>query len=125
MDKQEEKQIESFNQEAFCDESVHPEMSKLAIMSLVLGILSLFFFVLTAIPAIVIGILSIIIIRSSSGEIRGKYIALTGMSVSIVFMFVFYLLWRIDAPPIPNDYTIADLRSAPTKYAESFEVLKT
>ena len=124
MDKQEEKQIESFNQEAFCDESVHPEMSKLAIMSLVLGILSLFFFVLTAIPAIVIGILSIIIIRSSSGEIRGKYIALTGMSVSIVFMFVFYLLWRIDAPPIPNDYTIADLHSAPAQYAESFEILK-
>ena len=113
------------NQEAFCDESVHPEMSKLAILSLVLGILSLFFFVLAAIPAIVIGILSILIIRSSAGEIRGKYIALTGISVSIVFMFVFYLLWRIDAPPIPNDYTIADLRSAPAKYAESFEVLKT
>jgi hypothetical protein len=107
------------------DESIEKKISKLAILSLVLGILSLFFFVLAAIPAIVIGILSILIIRSSAGEIRGKYIALTGMSVSIVFMFVFYLFWRIDAPPIPNDYTIADLRSAPAKYAESFEVLKT
>lgn len=125
MDEQGEKQVQSCNQEAFCDESVHPEMSKLAILSLVLGILSLFFFVLAAIPAIVIGILSILIIRSSAGEIRGKYIALTGISVSIVFMFVFYLLWRIDAPPIPNDYTIADLRSAPAQYAESFEILKT
>jgi hypothetical protein len=109
----------------FLDESYEPKMSRLAILSLVLGILSLFFFVLAAIPAIVIGILSILIIRSGAGEIRGKYVALTGMSVSIVFMFVFYLFWRIDAPPIPNDYTIADLRSAPAKYTESFEVLKT
>ena len=100
-------------------------MSKLAILSLVLGILSLFFFVLAAIPAIVIGILSILIIRSSAGEIRGKYVALAGMSISIVFMFIFCLLWRIDAPPIPNDYTIADLRSAPAECAESFEILKT
>jgi hypothetical protein len=125
MNEQEEKQSKDFNQETFCDESVQPVMSKLAILSLVLGILSLFFFVLAAIPAIVIGILSILIIRSSGGEVRGKYIALAGMSVSIVFMVIFYLFWRIDAPPIPNDYTIADLRSAPAKYAESFEVLKT
>jgi len=125
MDKQEEKQSQEFNQESFCDESAPPVMSKLAIFSLVLGILSLIFFVLAGIPAIVIGILSILIIRSSAGEIRGKYIALAGISVSIVFMFVFYLLWRIDAPPIPNDYTIADLRSAPAQYDESFEVFKT
>ena len=94
-------------------------------MSLVLGILSLFFFVLTGIPAIVIGILSILIIRSSAGEIRGKYIALAGMSISILFMIFFCLLWSIDAPPIPDDYMIEDLRSAPAKYAESFEILKT
>ncbi|MBN2593939.1 MAG: DUF4190 domain-containing protein [Sedimentisphaerales bacterium] len=100
-------------------------MSKLAIISLVLGILSLFFFVLAGIPAIVIGILSILTIRRSGGQLKGKYIALVGINVSILFMCVFYLLWRIDAPPIPNDYTIADLRSAPAKYAESFEVLKT
>jgi len=85
MDKQEEKQIGSLNQEAFCDESVHPEMSKLAILSLVLGILSLFFFVLAGIPAIVIGIISILRIRRSGVELKGKYIALAGMNISILF----------------------------------------
>jgi len=125
MNEQGEKQVQGCNQEVFYDESVYPVMSKLAILSLVLGILSLFLFVLTGIPAIVIGILSIIIIRSGAGELRGKYVALTGISISILFMFFFCLLWNLDAPPIPNDYTIADLRSAPAQYAESFEVLKT
>jgi hypothetical protein len=34
-------------------------------------------------------------------------------------------LWSLDAPPIPNDYTIADLRSAPPDCAESYELLLT
>ncbi len=99
--------------------------SKLAIVSLVLGILSLFFFILTGIPAIVVGIISLLKIRRSNGALKkGKYIALAGMNVSIVFMCIFYILWSRDAPPIPNDYTIADLRSAPAEYAESYELLK-
>jgi len=100
-------------------------LSKLAILSLVLGIFSLFFFVLAGIPAIVIGIISTLRIRRCGGKLRGKYIALAGMNISILLMIVFYLFWSIDAPPIPNDYTIADLRSAPAQYAESFKVLKT
>ena len=106
-------------------EESEEKLSKLAILSLVLGIFSLFFFVLAGIPAIVIGIISTLRIRRSGGKLRGKYIALAGMNISILLMIVFYLLWSIDAPPIPNDYTIADLRSAPAEYAESFEVLKT
>ena len=119
-----DKQIDSLNQEAFCDEPVQPVMSKLAIFSLLLGILSLFLFVLAGIPAVVIGIISILKIRRSGGELRGKNIALAGLSISILFMVIFYLFWRIDAPPIPNDYTVADLRSAPAEYAESYEILK-
>ena len=107
------------------DEPIQSKISKLAILSLALGIFSLFFFVLTGIPAIVIGIMSILRIRHSGGKLKGKYIALAGMNISILYMYVFYLFWSIDAPPIPNDYTIADLRSAPAQYAESFEVLKT
>jgi hypothetical protein len=100
------------------------KMSKLAILSLILGIFSVFFFVLTGIPAIVIGVVSILKIRRSAGELKGKYIALVGMNISILFMYIFYLFWGIDTPPIPNDYTIADLRSAPPEYAESFGILK-
>jgi len=99
--------------------------SKLAIMSLVLGILSLFFFVLAGIPSIVTGIISLLKIRRSNGALKGKYIALAGMNISIVCMGIFYWIWSRDAPPIPNDYTIADLRSAPAECAESFQILKT
>ena len=101
------------------------KLSKLAILSLVLGILSLFFFLLAGMPAIVIGIVSTLRIRRSGGKLKGKYIALAGMNISIVFMSIFYLFWSIDAPPIPNDYTVADLRSAPAECVESFEILKT
>jgi hypothetical protein len=106
------------------DEPVQVKISKLAVLSLVLGILSLFFFVLAGIPAIVIGVASILKIRRSAGELKGKYIALAGMNISILFMYVFYLFWSIDAPPIPNDYTVADLRSVQPQYAESFNILK-
>ena len=106
------------------DKPVQIKISKLAILSLALGVFSLPFFVLAGIPAIVIGIISTLKIRRSSGKLRGKYIALAGMNISILFMCIFYLFWRIDAPPISNDYTIADLRSAPAQYNESFEVLK-
>jgi len=125
MDEQEEKQVQSCNEEVFLNELVHPKISTLAILSLVLGIFSLFFFVLAGIPAIVIGIISTLRIRRSGGKLKGKYIALAGMNISILFMFFFYLFWSLDAPPIPKDYTVADLRSAPTKCAESFEILKS
>jgi len=148
MNEQEEKQGQDCYERGLLSEAVQSKISKLAILTLILGILSLFFFVLAGIPAIVIGIVSTLRIRrsngklkgkyialfttmvlqqplSSNGKLKGKYIALAGMNISILFMYVFYLFWGIDAPPIPNDYTIANLRSASAKYAESFEVLKT
>jgi len=125
MDESGKKQGRYCYEEGFPNEPLQTKVSKLAILSLVLGICSLFFFVLAGIPAIVIGILSIIRIRRGGGTLKGKYIALAGINISIVFMFIFYLFWRIDAPPIPNDYTFADLRSAPPECAKSFEVLKT
>ena len=107
------------------DMPVEPKISRLAIFCLVLGISSLLFFMLTGIPAIVIGIFSILRIRSSGGKLKGKSFAPAGILISLPLMCIFCLLWSLDAPPIPNDYTIADLRSAPAQYAGSFEVLKT
>jgi len=124
MNEQEEKQGQGYYDEGLLAEPVKTKISKLAILSLVLGIFSLFFFVLAGIPAIVIGVISTLRIRSSDGKLRGKYIALAGMNISIVFMSIFYLFWSIDALPIPNDYTVADLRSAPAQYTESFNILK-
>ena len=104
---------------------VESKISGLAILSLVLGVLSLLFFVLTGIPAIVVGIISIFRISRSRGMLKGKYVALAGVLISILLMGTFYLLWSLDAPPIPDDYTVVDLRSAPADCAESFEILKT
>jgi zinc-ribbon domain len=99
--------------------------SKLAILSLLLGVLSLLFFVLAGVPAIVIAVLSVVRIAGSRGSLKGTFIALAGMIVSVLMMSVFAVLWCFDAPPIPDDYTLADLRSAPAQCAESFEILKT
>jgi hypothetical protein len=99
--------------------------SKLAVLSLVLGVLSLPFFLLAGIPAIVIGITSLVRITASGGRLKGRSIALAGVLAPIPATVVFVLLWSLDAPPIPSDYTVADLRSAAPEYAESFEILKS
>ncbi len=125
MDESEEKQDRNFHKTGFKDERVESRISKLAILSLVLGICSLFFFVLAGIPAIVVGIISIVRVGRSGGTLRGKAIALAGVLISILLMGTFYFLWSLDAPPIPDDYTLADIRSAPAECAESFEILKT
>ncbi len=106
------------------DTLIKSRISKLAIISLVLGISSLFLFILTGIPAIVIGIISHIKIRHSNGRLKGKYISLAAMNIPIPLMCLFYLAWNIDAPPITNDYKIADFRSAPAEYTDSYELVK-
>lgn len=60
--------------------------------------------------------------------VRGilKSIVITGGVILIALILGFvaaFFLWRIDAAPIPNDYTIADLRSAPTECATSYKLL--
>ena len=95
--------------------------SKMAIFSLILAISSLLFFVFTGLPAIICGFISLKKIRKSEGKLKGKSFAKAGIILPIPLMcifFLFFLIWRIDAPPIPNDYTIADLRSAPADCAE-------
>jgi len=73
------------------------------------------------------GVQSLKKIRKSEGKLKGKSFAKAGIILPIPLMcifFLFFLIWRIDAPPIPNDYTIADLRSAPADCAESYELLR-
>ena len=67
-------------------------------------------------------ITSIVKIRKSKGKLIGKSFAIVG----IIFPLVHVLLlsyWRIDAAPVPNDYTISDIRSAPPQYSQSYELL--
>lgn len=97
--------------------------SKLAISSLILGISSLLLFVITGLPAIIFGIISILKIRKSHGQLKGNGLAKAGIITSLLLMIALFLLWRVDAPPIPDDYSMADLRSAPVEYEESYHIL--
>jgi len=99
-----------------------PKISRLAITSFVLGILSLLFFLFAAIPAIIFGIVSLFKIKKSPGQLRGKALAIAGITIPIIFVLIL-ILWSFDADPIPEDYTIADLRSAPPECARSYELL--
>jgi len=125
MEKSEEKRDENLPGDRAWDEPDERRTSKLAILSVVLGISSGLFFALTGIPAILTAVAGIYMIRSSVGTLKGESVALAGIVISILSMFVFFMFWRLDAPPIPDDYTVADLRSAPPQCAESFEILKT
>jgi len=103
------------------------EASKTAILSFILAVLSFLTFLLTAIPAIILGCIALRRIRRSPDRLKGKRLAITGIIVAVAALPIvpagIYSVWRLDAPPIPNDYTIADLHSAPADCAESFELL--
>ncbi|MCJ7730618.1 MAG: DUF4190 domain-containing protein [Sedimentisphaerales bacterium] len=55
--------------------------SKLAVASLVLAILSFFTFFITAIPAFILGLVSIFRIEKSAGRLKGKGLAIAGIAV--------------------------------------------
>ena len=103
--------------------------SGLAIASLVLAILSFLTLFITAIPAIILGIVGLVKIEKSAGRLKGKGFAAAGITITVIACLTvvptIFFLWCLDAPPIPNDYTIADFRSAPSEYAKSFELLKS
>jgi len=101
--------------------------SKTARLSFALAILSFFTFLITAIPAIIFACIALRQISRSPDRLKGRRLAIAGIVITLAALplvpIVLYSLWRLDAPPIPNDYTIADLRSAPADCAESFELL--
>lgn len=99
--------------------------SKLAIASFVLGLMGLVLSVVSASLALICGVAALIKIRKTGGRLRGKGLAISGIVLSIVITLLFglFMLWHLDAPPIENDYTIADLRSAPAEFDRSYELL--
>jgi len=106
--------------------ALNARTSGLATASLAFAIVSPFTCALAAIPAIILGIVSLIMISKSQGRLKGKSLAITGISISLLFILLFggfFVLWSLDAPTIPDDYTIADLRSAPPEYNASYELL--
>jgi len=75
---------------------VTPKTSGLAITALILGILAFFTCALTAIPAIILGIIALVKIEKSGGRITGKGLAVAGI-VAPVFSFVLLILLLLPA----------------------------
>ncbi|MHC4330069.1 MAG: zinc-ribbon domain-containing protein, partial [Planctomycetota bacterium] len=74
-------------------QKITPRISKLATAALALGILSLFTFGLTIVPAIVLGIISILTIEKSGGRLTGRAFAILGIVIPVlVFLAIFVVL---------------------------------
>jgi prepilin-type processing-associated H-X9-DG protein len=74
--------------------------SGLAITSLVLAILSPFTCLITAIPAIILGIVSLVKIEKSAGQLKGRGLAIAGIVVGPASLPVVALLMGIMMPAL-------------------------
>jgi len=82
--------------------------SGLAIASFVLGILSLCTFFITAIPAVILGIVSLVKISKSSGRLQGNGFAIAGIVVPAVsVIFVLPLMMGIMMPALARTRQMA------------------
>ena len=64
-------------------------MSRKAVLSAILGILSFFLFILTGLPAIVLGFLGLREINESDGRLRGRALAFVGMATGAIGSLLF------------------------------------
>ena len=69
-------------------ENQNVRTSTMAIASLILGILSIVTFAITALPAALLGIISRLKIEKSGGRLVGEGFAIVGIVVSVVIFFV-------------------------------------
>jgi len=75
--------------------------SNLAIASFVLGILSFCTFCITALPAVILGIVALVKIAGSSGRLKGNGFAVTGIVVPVVAgVFILPLMLGITMPAL-------------------------
>ena len=81
--------------------------SGLAIASLVLAILSPFTCLITAIPAAILGIVALVKISKSRGQLKGTGLAITGIALPVVLVPVFAILMGILMPALARTRQIA------------------
>ncbi len=81
--------------------------SGMAIAALVLGILSIFTCALTTIPAIILGIVSLVKIERSGGRLTGRSFAIAGIVVPIVVVPIIALLMGILMPALARTRQLA------------------
>lgn len=94
----------------YSPEPREPEMARtsgIAIASLVLAIMSIFTCLLTALPAIILGIIGLVKINNSSGRLKGNGMAIAGIAVPVVAIPVIALLMGILMPALARTRQVA------------------
>jgi len=81
--------------------------SGMAIAALVLGILSPFTCLITAIPAIILGIIALVKIARSAGSLKGNGLAIAGIALPVVLLPFIALLMGIMMPALARVRQIA------------------
>ncbi len=85
-----------------------PKTSGLAIASFVFGILSFCTFFITALPAVVLGIVALVKIANSGGRLKGNGFAIAGIVVPVVAgVFVLPLMLGITLPALARTRQVA------------------
>lgn len=97
------------------------KFSKAAIASFILGLLSPVTLFVTLLPAVVFGVVAIAKIHHH--PLRGSRLTKFGLIFPILSFVAVVAFWAWDMPPIENDYTMADLRSAPPECEKSYAIL--
>ncbi len=87
--------------------------SRLAITALVLAILSFFTFFITAIPALIFGIISLVKIEKSAGLLKGKGLAIAGLAFPAA-LAPFALMLAILMPALARARAIAQRKVCAT-----------
>ncbi len=104
-----------------------PRTSRLAILSLVLGILCVFTLYLPLIPVLIISILSLRHIRKSRGKLTGERLAMAGILIPFLSIPILiaagYAVWSQDAGPVPNEFTEADFNQVRPENEETYAIL--
>lgn len=85
-----------------------PQTCGLAVAALVMGILSIFCSIILAIPAIICGIIALVKISKSQGQLKGNGFAIAGIAVPVVVtVFITPLLLAILMPALSKTKQIA------------------
>ena len=80
--------------------AVATRLSRKAVASLALAIASLFFFCLTAIPALVLGGLALADIHRHEDRLRGRSLAVAGILLSLLCGFLSLIVWALLLPAL-------------------------
>ena len=75
-------------------------VSRKAVASLVLGIASIFFFCLTAIPALTLAALALVDLHRHRYQLRGRNIAVAGIVLAVLCGFSSLMFWALVLPAL-------------------------